>query len=752
MSLHLLHPLMLVGLAALTLPILAHLLSRRKFDVVPWGAMQFLELDPSARRKIRLEEILLLLVRMGLVALLVFALSRPWMSGAWLTGFVSAQSRDVVLVIDGSYSMGWEGKAITPHAAAIRFAHQFLDTLRPGDTVCLLDARDQVRPVIESPTRDFDLVRKELDHLPTPSGTSNLAEGLTRAVQLLSRTTNLRREVVLLTDGQAHGWQVRNTSQWTRFDDLRQLPSVEPRSWVVNVLEGQTAPQVNFSVDRIDLSRELTVPDFPVRIRTKVHYSGGDTAVTRRVALEIDGQRLAEKTLQVRLQPQGETPVEFEHRFPSAGSHLISVVLDDDPLPGDNRADAAVSISTALPVLLVDGDPHLDPTRSETFFAHAALSAPANDTPWVRATVIPSERFTAESLHAPAVVVLANVPQLTAEQTTALQEYVEHGGGLLIALGDRIDSAAYNERLFAEGAGLLPTVLESIETDTARELQGVRVVSDSLELPWLARFRRENSPQFTQARFDKWWRVRRVERGREGEGERGRTDDLAASAPTILARLTTSDPLLLTRRFGRGNVVLMTSSLDADWNTLPAKPDYVPLLHELMFYLTGTNARRNVDAGTPLLLPVSAELPLEEYVFRGPSDTEFPPELAGDEAQPAARLTDTRLPGIYRFTRKDGRIGATDLNEYFVVNFDRSESDLTPLSADDRALLTANDRMTFALDLDDLRTRMYADDSRTEFWYLLLFAFVGILVAELAMTRRLVQGGHEFADEDAVTA
>ena len=71
------NPWMLLGLLGLSLPILAHLLSKRKYDVVHWGAMQFLELGRNARRRIRLEQLLLLLLRMGLIALIAIALARP---------------------------------------------------------------------------------------------------------------------------------------------------------------------------------------------------------------------------------------------------------------------------------------------------------------------------------------------------------------------------------------------------------------------------------------------------------------------------------------------------------------------------------------------------------------------------------------------------------------------------------------------------------------------------------------------------
>jgi hypothetical protein len=144
-------PLMLWGLLGLALPILAHLLSKKKFDIVDWGAMQFLELGRNARRKIRLEQFLLMLLRMGLIALIVLALARPWAQGSFFSKVISKQNRDIVLIIDGSYSMGWRETSTTPHAAAIQFAQKLLPALRPGDTIALIDARDQPRLVIESP-------------------------------------------------------------------------------------------------------------------------------------------------------------------------------------------------------------------------------------------------------------------------------------------------------------------------------------------------------------------------------------------------------------------------------------------------------------------------------------------------------------------------------------------------------------------------------------------------------------------------
>src|SRR5690606_24739483 len=132
------NPWMLAGLLGLSLPVLAHLLSKKRYDVVHWGAMQFLELNPNTKRKLRLEQLLLLLLRMGLIALVVFALARPWASGGLFSHLATANNRDVILIIDGSYSMGWEGGSLTPHQDALKKAAEILEELNSGDTVGLI--------------------------------------------------------------------------------------------------------------------------------------------------------------------------------------------------------------------------------------------------------------------------------------------------------------------------------------------------------------------------------------------------------------------------------------------------------------------------------------------------------------------------------------------------------------------------------------------------------------------------------------
>lgn len=753
---------MLFGLLGIALPVLAHLLSKKKYDIVRWGAMQFLELGRNTQRRVRLEEMLLMLMRMGLIALLAIGLARPWVSGSWFGRLSSTEVRDVIFVIDGSSSMGWEGKTSTPHATAVQWAHRFLEELRSGDTVAILDARDIVRPVLVPASTDFRLVRKALNELPRPGGGADLIEATSQALRLLNSAGNLARDVIVLTDLQARSWTVEDVQRLEFLDEQRRQPAIVPRIWVIDV-GGQTVKtRENFSLDRLKLSRQFTAPELPVRIQTKIMHQGGEAPVSRKIYLEVDGQRISNATLQsAAILPGGEFSVEFEHRFSTPGVHLVSVVLDRDNLPGDDRAEAAVEVSNALPVIVVDGAPHLDEARSETFFLRRALGA-GNENALIKAQVISVEHLTPDLLAGSRLLVLANVPMLSTEQSQAVTSFVDSGGGLLISLGDQVQAKFYNDVLFAAGQGVLPATLEKIEAPPPPKpgAQPVPVVVDntSLELPWVQSFRKENQGGLTETRFEKWWRVSAVKGDVDPAGAMESPPptttgaNLNVSRPraaSIAVRLSNGDPFLLERDLGHGRVILMTAPLDSDWSTLPAKPDYVPFLHETLFHLaSGSRASRNVSVGEAVTLPVSSDFDKSAFVFLGPGKQILPVELGGDELRRLAKLEDTSIPGVYRLvSAQDGLPKPGEVGEPCVVNFDRRESDLTLLTPEQRLVLEGPDRLKIVSDMADLRQRMFSTNTKFEFWQFMLLIVLGMLVFEVWLTRRLVQGGHAVLDE-----
>src|SRR5438552_11762095 len=98
-------PFMLWGSLATGIPIALHFFFRSRYRTVPWAAMKFLltSIEQTSRR-LRFQELLLLVLRCVILVLLALALSRPLSTAVRGTGQGAAV--DAAFVFDTSFSMG----------------------------------------------------------------------------------------------------------------------------------------------------------------------------------------------------------------------------------------------------------------------------------------------------------------------------------------------------------------------------------------------------------------------------------------------------------------------------------------------------------------------------------------------------------------------------------------------------------------------------------------------------------------------
>src|SRR5262249_51646970 len=146
-------------------------------------------------------------------------------------------NRDVVLIIDGSYSMGYTGSGQSAHDAAREWANAFLRELAPGDTVAGLQAKQQGGPGVGEVTSDLGLGRGKNGAPPAPGGGCDWPLAVQTAHKLLARSQRPQREIVLLGDGQRFGWADDTTLlRWELLaNQLRESSALQPRLWYVNL-------------------------------------------------------------------------------------------------------------------------------------------------------------------------------------------------------------------------------------------------------------------------------------------------------------------------------------------------------------------------------------------------------------------------------------------------------------------------------------------------------------------------------------
>ncbi|MGL4419283.1 MAG: BatA domain-containing protein, partial [Gemmataceae bacterium] len=661
---------LLAGLAAVVIPPIVHLFSRKKYDDVDWAAMQFLQVSPKTRRKVSFDQWLLMLLRMLAIALLVGAFLAPTLTSRYLGTFAAPSGeRDFIILIDGSASMAYKHAGKSGTDAAKDWVRDYVGTLNRGDRVAVYEARQQARPLLATLSTDHDQARNALELLSTPRGGVDWPGCVAFALTFLENARP-QRDIVIVTDGQRYGWADDSTvAKWELLKPGdRKNP---PHLWVVNVAPERPADPANTSLETILAGRGVASAGREVRFKSALRVTGPPGgAAPKSVKLEIDGR--ATNTIPLAAGADATMyPIVFTHKF-TAGSHLVSLMSEPDDLPGDNRQDFALEVLPSVPVLIYDGDPTPNARNRGAEYLKDALAPGRDLTPSFLVKVRPFLEFEAGQLTAdlqgvgtsPRVVVFANVPRFTKDQSETIEKYLTEGGSVWITLGDRCDAVAMNRIAFRAGQGWLPARLDSIIGEETNLENAPKPLPASFIHPAMEIFKDPLPGGLHTAYFPRRWKIDTA------AGVNGNTG-------VPIGMLTNGEAFLVERGVGRGRVLLSAIPMDRSWRTnLMTLPDFVRFAHEMAYYLAGAkSAERNLAPGQPILFtPRPYEPPA--------GITLFAPEAAARNL-PARQwpllIPETKDPGAYRIVTVAGR------NFYYAVRSDPLESVLTGATEDDRA-------------------------------------------------------------------
>ncbi len=675
----LLAPLMLLGLLGLGLPLLAHLRGKEEPRLVRFAGLRFLAAaDEVVTQRRRLRDVSLLLVRLGLLALLIVALTRPVSTGDARVA-VLGEPHDALILLDGSFSMALRPDASgeSLRATSEDAAAAILEALPPGSRVGLLTT-DPAGPRLEL-SADPDRVRAAVTTWaaePPRAGAWALESGLPGAVALLGQAGEGpgRRVVYAIGDFTDRGL---GSLPATAAADIPVLPVA-----IRGTLDAPPPVPEHMSLETANWTPARDLDPRAVRISGEVRHHGAAGGPPRRVALVLHVDDEVAARAEVEVPAGGLAPYEFTHTGTTAGPTPASVelVLTDDPLPGDEVRHLWLAGEDGVEVALVNGDPSEMRAHDELYFLATALSSGPGAQRLRIHSLAPDQLETrlreGDRLAGVDVLVLANLRAPGPDLAPILKARVAEGMGLWISVGDRVDARAYNERL----GELLPLLLrEPLLVGTApgrTEARTEGVAPPNLAHPILLGLQGELGLLGTRTR-----RLFLLE------------PDPSRGAEVALG-FTSGAPALISRTYQRGRVVLLTTSIDRDWSDLPLRPGFVPLAERVLAWLDSCHpggAAGPIVAGEPRIIatdkPVTVRLPdgRERIV---------PPEREGQ-----AVFKDTFIPGHYFVTASGGdpvvtasggdpvTTGeATDTKPRsepltFAVQQDPAESDTTPVAA-----------------------------------------------------------------------
>jgi len=755
---------LLWGTLLFTVPLIIHLLNRRRYRVIRWAAQAFLlQAYQRSRRRLTLESLLLLLLRCLLIILLALALARPFVPSSSLLAVLSPSKRHVVLVIDTSYSMGRvlkNGDSLLEKAKTQ--AIRVLDGISEerGDEVTVVALADPPRSV-QAITSSVSQARDAISRLTPDWKGADLVRTLDYLTENVFGTGH--SEVYLFSDLQREtfhpGWGGR---QALETDEPREVAATPASAWrvaaehdasfhVVDV--GHTAPALNLTVEDLTtrpenvISGEVVTFSATVRNHTNLDLKGLHGSFV------IDGDQERSKPVTLAVPAGGVASVEFSTVFRVSDSdwknHTVQFELDDDELTADNRRCLAFPVYQAIQVLLVDGDFNQPEELRETAVLADMLNPgldPETGGSIYQLRIIDDRRFNlrAENLTDFDLIVLANVARIDAEVARDLDDAVRSGRGLLIFLGELVDPRSYNERLYrpdgpdgTDGAaekGLLPARLLEIRGDLREDSDlafhpvvedffhpMLRLFSDPLLLPNLI-----SIP------------VRRFYRTEVSRNDR---------STSVVMRLDDdpADPsaLILEKPAGRGRVVLFTTTADGFWAGFARLQNvitYLPLMQETASYLTLPDLSLfDLEVGEQIRR-TTRSIPSEVFITRPDNVrdeiTDTPREMEyGEFVLPSYERT--AEPGLYALELAYPLSGAgNDAGrrevEFFAVNVDVSESDLSRVEPLAFRTLYPGLSLEFLTEVDVAPAKS-ALAREGELWRALLWALIGLLAAEMLL-------------------
>jgi hypothetical protein len=724
-----LNPALLAGALLFAVPLLIHLLNRQRHRVRPWAAMEFLlRAYQKQRNRLRVENLLLLLLRCLVPIVLALAIARPMLQAtAGLLG--AAGLRHHVVVLDATTSMGLrEDSGPSPFERARTQVGRLLDRLERSEErnhkLSLITAGVRPRFLVRG---DLDLVtaRNQWFALQRPEDASgDLTAALLQAADALDEGGDAEAIVYVFTDcqqqalGSTYAEFARGRAGGERRAPSRDEPppdepppdepppddaNPELRDSVREAIERlQQRPGTELhwidvgplaaagrggSVDNVQCT-DLRLVEPAAVVRTPVEVvatlrNRSARSYEAEVTLEVDGSEPLRR--RVSLPPGAEGEAEFQVSFREAGRRKLRATITSDNLEADDERYLSVLVRDRLRVLLIDGAAEDGPLRSYQHLWRLVLDPDPQSLP----TFAVEARDTLALLGGqvdPAdydVTVLADVDRLNQRAANGILAAVRAGRGLLVTFGGRTEVQSFNLLLHAAGEGPMPFRLGDMRGGPSASASPRRATILAADHAVLREFDEPIYREVLQA--VPIWRWLSVAANSLQDGA------------TVIAGLDDAErsPVLIAGDFGDGKAVFLLSAPGSEyqadrWNRLHDPIVAFPLLHGLVRHLA-------LPGTDPFAATVGNELtcalpgrPLAVEVLRPERDGGGRQPLADDPRPlPGGRyalppLPGTRYAGFYTFELQlDREAGRENLSLPFAVNLDAVEGDLQYPAHDD---------------------------------------------------------------------
>jgi len=719
------------GVLLASIPIIIHILNRRRYRTVDWAAMNFLlRAMRKNRQRVRFEQWLLLAARCCVLAFLGLALARPMGCDSTSAAALGGRTGLHVFVIDNSYSMSYlagrpGGRTHLDQAKLL--AGQMIDKLSAtGESVVIITAGKPAVSVVGKPTYDLQQAKAILNRIPQSYGATDLPAALRIATEVgRENERQPNKNLYLFTDATASAWQGADAAALkTEGPELARIFNVSHYNMSLG-------PQWNQAVLDVHPSSNLVTTNSMFSSDFIATVKGFGTPHEATLQWKMDGQLLAgggklllDPNTPAQNEPRTNLQLAIKAGGIGGGAHAITAsIVGDDGLQVDNTRARIINIISQLKALIVEGQHGAGPEGGSGLNLRVALeglSKSGKADGFAAPDLISDLELGNHVLSDYRAVALCGVAQVTPQEANQLQTFVQNGGTLMIFLSENVSSENYNTVLLPKH--LLPgPLVKQMHAPEGGSFYFDFNPNGTLH-PLLKAFEHHEKSGLETAQSFGYWQVDvpvdpqlRVLNFKPLEGVH--TDPGARP-----------DPAITEQTLGQGRVVLVTTSANEEWITFTRKPVYTELMNELLSGSVNTgDGWMNLAVGDSLSVPPGVKLTATP-TLTDPKSTPIPLQMTtAPDGSAGYRSPALLLPGIYNLAT-----GSATLP--IAVNLPPEEADVHTL--DDAAIKSALGGIKLRLNNDQPITALAESASGSDWGWTVMLAVLAMVGFEsfLAMS------------------
>ncbi len=645
-----LNPLVLLGLVAAGIPLLLHLLNLRKLQTIDFSSLAFLkELQQTKIRRLKLRQLLLLIIRTLLVICIILAFARPAIRGPILGSIGSHANSTVIIILDDSYTMAASDEHGERLKQAKAAALRVIDLLKEGDDASLLRLSDIPRATVDPPTHDFSLLRNFVNQTQISPVHRSFGDAIRLSAKLLDQSHNANKEIYVITDMQSTQFGTE-----TRADSALRLFGERISVFVLPI---GSKPVPNMAVDSLAVTTSIFEMGKPITLATTIRNFSDAPVTNSVISVYLDGVHAAQRNFSA--EAWGSASLEIEATPKHAGIVQGYVEIENDLLEPDNRRYFTISIPENINVAVISSLP------GDNQFLRSVIAASGNETGRSLFTVqyLPVQQLPRLDLKNLDVVICQDLTTIERFEAERLADFVRGGGGLIIFPPSTLGTGSAGSALLA-GLGV-PAVEATVATDPGSSILFQRVDTDHPLFSHM--FETEQSRTTQQAHpIESPKIIRTVRHG------------ITRTERTVIS-LNNGSPFLSEYQLGSGKILFYSVAPVLSWSDFPVKGIFAPLLFRSILYTAsrGESVPSYICGDEhSVTLPQSRTTPVTaQATIVDPDGTEEIVEASqninGNPIHPEVTLTARKFSqqGFYLIKNGPAVIGS------FAVNTDPKESD-----------------------------------------------------------------------------